>query len=87
MLKMFEYRLYPTKRQIRLLSEQLEECRWLWNTLLAERKTAWEERQEALDYYQQKAELPVLKIGGAPCVEGGAFAGLAGYDLAPAQIL
>ena len=61
MLKSFNYRLYPTKRQQRLLSEQLEELRWLWNTLLAERKQAWEERHEAVDYYEQKAELPSLK--------------------------
>ena len=49
MLKSFKYRLYPTKRQQRLLSEQLEELRWLWNTLLAERKQAWEERRETVD--------------------------------------
>ena len=61
MLKSFTYRLYPTKRQQRLLSEQLEELRWLWNTLLAERKQAWEERLETVDYYEQKAELPGLK--------------------------
>jgi putative transposase len=61
MLRSFKYRLYPTKRQQRLLSEQLEELRWLWNTLLAERKQAWEERQETVDYYDQKAELPALK--------------------------
>jgi transposase len=61
MLKSFKYRLYPTKRQQRLLSEQLEELRWLWNTLLAERKQAWEERQETVDSFEQKAELPTLK--------------------------
>jgi len=60
-LKSFNYRLYPTKRQQRLLSELLEELRWLWNTLLAARKQAWEERQETIDYYVQKAELPALK--------------------------
>jgi putative transposase len=49
MLKSFKYRLYPTERQQRLLSEQLEELRWLWNTLLAERKQAWGERQETVD--------------------------------------
>jgi putative transposase len=65
-MKTFKYRLYPTKKQIRLLSEQLEECRWLWNTLLAERKTAWEERQETVDYYDQKAELPLLKATERP---------------------
>jgi len=66
MLKSFTYRLYPTKRQQRLLSEQLEEVRWLWNTLLAERKQAWEERREAVDYYEQKAELLRLKAALRP---------------------
>ena len=49
MLTSFNHRLYHTKRQQRLLSEQLEEARWLWNTVLAARKQAWEERQEVLD--------------------------------------
>jgi transposase len=66
MLKSFTYRLYPTKRQQRLLSEQLEELRWLWNTLLAQRKQAWEERQETVDYYEQKAELPSLNADVRP---------------------
>jgi putative transposase len=66
MLKSCNYRLYPTKRQQRLLSEQLEELRWLWNTLLAERRQAWEERQEVLDYYEQKAEPPSLKADVRP---------------------
>ncbi len=66
MLKSFKYRLYPSKRQQRLLSEQLEELRWLWNMLLAERKQAWEERQDAVDYYEQKAELPGLKADVRP---------------------
>ena len=61
MLKTFKYRLYPTKRQERLLTEQLEELRWLWNTLLAERKIAWEERQEAVSYYDQQNALPTMK--------------------------
>jgi len=66
LMKTFQYRLYPTKRQQRLLERQLEECRWLWNTLLAERKQAWEERHETVDYYEQKAELPGLKAGERP---------------------
>ena len=36
--KTFKYRLYPTKQQQRLLEQQLEECRWLYNHLLAERR-------------------------------------------------
>jgi putative transposase len=66
LMKTFQYRLYPTKEQQRLLTRQLEECRWLWNTLLAERKQAWEERQESVDYFEQKAELPGLKAHDRP---------------------
>ena len=69
MLKTFKYRLYPTKKQERRLNAHLEECRWLWNTLLAERKQAWEERQETIDYYDQKATLPVLKATERPTLK------------------
>jgi putative transposase len=61
MLKTFKYRLYPTKQQQRLLDGQLEECRWLYNRLLAERRDAWEQRQESLRYYDQAMSLPGLK--------------------------
>lgn len=61
MRKTFQYRLYPTKEQQRLLTRQLEECRWLWNHLLAERREAWEQRQETLKLYDQQATLPMLK--------------------------
>jgi putative transposase len=58
---MFKYRLYPTKQQQRLLDQQLEECRWVYNHLLAERRDAWEQRQESLRLYDQQATLPALK--------------------------
>ncbi len=61
MLKTFKYRLYPNKHQQRLLDHQLEECRWLYNSLLAERRDAWEQRQESLRYYDQATSLPTLK--------------------------
>ena len=61
MLKTFMYRLYPNKQQQRLLDQQLEECRWLYNHLLAERRDAWEQRQESLRYYDQATSLPALK--------------------------
>ena len=35
---MFQYRIYPTKQQVHKLNETLEECRWLYNHLLAKRK-------------------------------------------------
>ncbi len=59
--KTLKYRLYPNKQQQRLLEQQLEECRWLYNHLLAERRAAWEERRESLRLYDQHATLPALK--------------------------
>jgi hypothetical protein len=35
MHKMFSYRLYPTNKQLKSLEATLEECRWLYNRLLA----------------------------------------------------
>jgi putative transposase len=59
--KTFQYRLYPTAKQERLLSQTLGECRWLYNHLLSSRKHTWEERQESLSLYDQHAQLPALK--------------------------
>jgi putative transposase len=61
MRKTFKYRLYPTKQQQRLLDQQLEECRWLYNHLLAARRDAWEQWQESVRLYDQQATLPALK--------------------------
>lgn len=61
MRKTFKYRLYPNKQQQRLLDVQLEECRWLYNHMLAARRQAWEERQASVRLYDQQAELPALK--------------------------
>jgi putative transposase len=58
---MFKYRLYPTKEQRRLLEQQLEECRWLYNRLLEERQRAWEERQESVRLFDLHRMLPLLK--------------------------
>ena len=61
MRKTFKYRLYPNQRQRRLLDQQIEECRWLYNELLAARRAAWEQRQESVRLYDQQATLPALK--------------------------
>ncbi|HEV2459276.1 MAG TPA: transposase [Ktedonobacterales bacterium] len=55
--KAFKYRLYPTAEQERTLAEMLETHRRLYNRALAERKTAWEERQESVSYGMQSAHL------------------------------
>ncbi len=61
MLKTFKCRLYPSHGQATLLEKSLDECRWLYNHLLEERKTAWEQRQQPLSLYEQQATLPALK--------------------------
>ncbi len=48
MRKTFQFRVFPTKRQQTLMLKTLNECRWLYNHLLEERKTAYEERGESL---------------------------------------
>jgi putative transposase len=60
-VKTFQYRIYPTRKQQRLLEQTLVECRWLYNHFLEERKTVWEEQQESVRLYDQLGDLPALK--------------------------
>ena len=61
MLKMFQYRIYPTKQQARKLSGILEECRWLYNHLLEKRRESWEQEGKGLSLYDQINSLTILK--------------------------
>jgi putative transposase len=61
MRKAFKYRIYLTNGQRRILEQQLEECRWVYNETLATRKNAWEQNQRTVDWYETKRALPVLK--------------------------
>lgn len=58
---MFQYRIYPTKKQETALQAALEECRWLYNHLLENRKIAYEQRGESLSLYEQQATFGLLK--------------------------
>lgn len=60
-LKTYKYRLFPTKRQKQLLQEQLDECRWLYNHFLEERKNAWEKEKKSISYFDQSQSIPSLK--------------------------
>jgi putative transposase len=62
MRKAFKYRIYLTNAQRRILEQQLEACRWLYNQTLAERKRAYLERGEALRLYDTQALLPGWKV-------------------------
>lgn len=57
----YQYRLWPTKGQERLLGEMLETCRWVYNETLATRKRAWEEQGETLGLYDTQSLLPDWK--------------------------
>jgi transposase len=51
MRKMFQYRIFPTKKQQTRLNEALHECRWLYNHLLEKRKRAYEQEGKGLSCY------------------------------------
>src|SRR5436305_1166915 len=61
MRKTFKFRLRPTSAQETAMNATLEECRWLYNYLLEERKTAYETTGTSPSLYQQHASLPALK--------------------------
>lgn len=61
MVKNIKFRIYPTKSQATKLDFTLEECRWLWNLLLGQRKTAWETDKQSILCFAQQARLPKLK--------------------------
>jgi putative transposase len=60
-MKVFHYRLYPTKAQKKNLNQTLELCRWTYNETLALRKNAWENEQKNIDYYDSKKMIPIWK--------------------------
>ena len=61
MRKTFQYRLYPTKKQIKALETTLEECRWLYNHLLEKRRDTYERTGKGLTLYQQQETFSILK--------------------------
>lgn len=61
MKKTFKYRLKPTKSQRTRLNKILEQCRWLYNEILATRKNAWEQEQRSISFYNTMNMLPQLK--------------------------
>jgi len=62
MRKSFKYRIYLTKGQRHILEQQLEECRWLYNELLATRKRTYEESALSLRLYDLQNMIPGLKV-------------------------
>src|SRR5713101_3114614 len=61
MRKMFQYRIYPTRKQVHKLNETLDQCRWLYNHLLENRKHAYAHTGKGLSCYEQQSTYPLLK--------------------------
>jgi putative transposase len=61
MHKAFKYRLYPTAAQETAMKAILEECRWLYNHFLDERKTVYEQTGHSPSLVEQNLSLPDLK--------------------------
>ncbi len=59
--KAYVYKLYPSSTQARRMDAVRETCRRFYNDLLAERKTAWEERQERIGKYEQLRQVKERK--------------------------
>src|SRR4051812_5023710 len=61
MIKMFQYRIFPSKKQESALNKTLEECRWLYNHLLEKRRSAYERTGQGLSCYEQQRTYSILK--------------------------
>ena len=61
-IKTFQYRLYPTNSQRKVMESTIETCRRFYNDCLAERKTAYEERKESIGKFAQLRKVKELKV-------------------------
>lgn len=76
MIRTFQYRLYPTKKQTKSLQATKDACRWVYNKTLEVRKNSWEEQKKSLSYFdtnkllmQWKKENPFLKDAFSQCLQ------------------
>jgi len=61
MKRTYKFKLEPTKQQIEQIETTLNLCRWLYNSMLEQRKLAYKHWNISLTFYTQKKELPQLK--------------------------
>jgi putative transposase len=57
----FQYRLHPTNAQETALQQTLDECRWLYNLLLEQRRRVYKDSGDFFTLYDQIGTLPGLK--------------------------
>jgi putative transposase len=61
MMRTYKFKLEPKKGQIEKIEWTLSLCRWLYNSMLEQRKFAYKRRGITLTYHKQAIELPELK--------------------------
>src|SRR5690348_3886827 len=59
--KTYKYKLKPTPEQERELGRVLGLCRWLYNTALEQRITAWQRARVSVSRFQQETELKDIR--------------------------
>ncbi len=64
MRKTYQFRIYPTRKQTIKLLHVLAMCRHLYNDMLHDRKTAYEDCNCGLSYYDQQRWLPFADYQG-----------------------
>ncbi len=64
MRRSYRYRLYPTRIQIAALHMQVDEACRLYNAAVEERRSAWRQKGLSLGYYDQAAQLKVIRAAG-----------------------
>ena len=60
-IRTYKYRIYPNKEQAEKIDYTLDLCRWLYNSALEQRITAYKKHGKSISYYEQQNELPQLK--------------------------
>jgi len=61
MIRTFKYRIYPTKKQAKILQATLDACRWLYNHFLEQRKTRYDNEKRTISRFEQNMSIPDLK--------------------------
>lgn len=54
MIKAFKYRIYPTSSQRTKLNKALETCRFVYNSLLEQRKNLYEKEKKSISCFEQQ---------------------------------
>ena len=61
MRKTFKFRIFPTHKQITILNQTLNNCCWLYNYLLEQRKDSWATEQKNISRFKQQKAFKQLK--------------------------